>query len=141
MCHREGERTGQQVRNRPPLHLITYSGVKSQFRLRSWNRSTSNSSTADFWPGFEHRSPLKRGMDLQPAHGAGEDRPAARQVSVLRSSSIPVSQSSLGSPTDAATPTAFPASALQEEGVVELQRVGDSEVHGHVLRPVRSMGP
>ncbi len=83
-------------------------------------------------------------MGLQLAHGAGEAAPAVRQVSILRASTDPVSQSALGSPADAATLAAFPAPALQEERVVELQRVWDAEVHGHVLDvlgPVCSVGP
>lgn len=66
-----------------------------------------------------------------------------RQVSVDRSSISPLSQSNLGSSTDAAPLAAFPAPALQEERVVELQGVGDAEVHGHVLDvlgPVCGMG-
>lgn len=83
-------------------------------------------------------------MGLQLAHGAGEPGPAVRQVSILRSPSSPVSQSASGSPADAPTLAALPAPALQEEWVVELQRVWDTEVHGHVLDvlgPVCSVGP
>lgn len=68
----------------------------------------------------------------------------AWQVSVHRSSSDPVSQGDLGSSTDVSPLAAFPAPALQEEGVVEFQRVRDAEVHGHVLdvlSPVCSVGP
>lgn len=83
-------------------------------------------------------------MGLQLAHGTGEASPAVRQVSILRSSSNPVSQSDLGSSANASTLAAFPAPALQEEGVVELQGVRDSEVLRHVLDvlgPVCSVGP
>ena len=66
-----------------------------------------------------------------------------RQVSVCRASQSPLPQSDLSSPTDAAPLAAFPAPALQEERVVELEGVGDAEVHGHVLDvlgPVCGMG-
>lgn len=66
-----------------------------------------------------------------------------RQVSVCRPSKSPLAQSDLCSTTDAAPLTAFPTPALQEERVIELEGVGDAEVHGHVLDvlgPVCGMG-
>lgn len=47
-------------------------------------------------------------------------------------------------PADPPPGAAFPAAPLKQEGVIEFQRVGNPEVHGHVLDvlgPVSSMGP
>lgn len=126
----------------PALHLQSHSRVHPQSRPHSGD--CRDSRNTDPWPGLGHHRPLKRRMGLQLAHGAGEPGPAVRQVSILRSPSSPVSQSASGSPADAPTLAALPAPALQEEWVVELQRVWDTEVHGHVLDvlgPVCSVGP
>ena len=130
------------MRKRPALHLQAQCGVHPQQSPHPRDRSPS--SGTDPLPGLGHQRPLQRGNGIQPAHGAGEGGPAVRQVSVLRSSAGQVPQRSIAPPADAAALTAFPAAALQEERVVELQRVRDAEVHGHVLDvlgPICSVGP